>query len=209
MLDVQPPDHSLHGVRDFTIHLLTITVGLLIALGLEAGVEWMHHRNQRNEAEATIRQELRDNRSSLLQTQATLKEETANMMRILNFAETMSQGKKADATGLTLSFTEHSLQDAAWKTAAATGVLAYMDYPRVQTYAMAYQGQAELEAMEAETLEEYLLLDSYAVKGFDPSAITANDLKEALPQIRHALAHLAAMQDLSRSAMTAYNQALQ
>ncbi len=39
MLDVHPPHQPVHGWRDFLIHLLTITVGLLIALGLEAVAE--------------------------------------------------------------------------------------------------------------------------------------------------------------------------
>ena len=39
MLDVHAPEHGIHGMRDFFVHLLTITAGLLIALALEAGVE--------------------------------------------------------------------------------------------------------------------------------------------------------------------------
>lgn len=31
MLDVHPPHELVHGIRDFLLHLLTITVGLLIA----------------------------------------------------------------------------------------------------------------------------------------------------------------------------------
>ena len=54
MLDVHAPHHRLDSVREFVVHILTITVGLLIALGLEASVENMHHRHQRREAEETI-----------------------------------------------------------------------------------------------------------------------------------------------------------
>jgi hypothetical protein len=46
MLDVHAPEHRIHGFRDFLVHLLTITVGLLIALSLEASVgamlEWRY-----------------------------------------------------------------------------------------------------------------------------------------------------------------------
>jgi hypothetical protein len=208
MIDVHPPDHTPHGIRDFAIHLLTITAGLLIALALENAAEALHHRHQRDEADSTIRRELRDNRQALVDTQATLREEMANMLKILDFAEAMSQGKKGDTSGLTLAFKEHPLQDAAWKTAAATGVLSFMEYSRVQTYALAYQEQTGLESLQAETLDNYLLLDSYAVKGFDPSQITPDEVKEALPQIRHALAHLAAMLDVSKGVMQDYDAAL-
>lgn len=63
MLDVHPPHEPVHGPRDFFLHLFTITIGLLIALGLEASVEALHHRHQREEAEAKIRQEIRGMRS--------------------------------------------------------------------------------------------------------------------------------------------------
>ena len=48
MLDVHPPHHPTHGWRDFFIHIATITVGLLIAIGLEQTVEAVHHRHQRH-----------------------------------------------------------------------------------------------------------------------------------------------------------------
>ena len=97
MLDVHVPDHKLGGVRDFVIHILTITVGLLIALGLEASVEALHHRHQRNEADETIRQELRENRDTLSKARAEMKVEVANMVRVLDFLEARSKGQPGDA----------------------------------------------------------------------------------------------------------------
>jgi hypothetical protein len=47
MLDVHLPHEPIHGTRDFFLHLFTITIGLLIAIGLEAMVEAVHHRHQR------------------------------------------------------------------------------------------------------------------------------------------------------------------
>jgi hypothetical protein len=44
-MDVQPPQQPIHSVKDFLLHLLTITVGLLIALALEAAVQYLHHRS--------------------------------------------------------------------------------------------------------------------------------------------------------------------
>jgi hypothetical protein len=40
MLDVHAPHQSAHTLKDFLIHIAAITIGLLIALGLEATVEW-------------------------------------------------------------------------------------------------------------------------------------------------------------------------
>jgi hypothetical protein len=47
MLDVHPPHESVHTWTDFFIHIATICVGLLIAIGLEQAVEALHHRHER------------------------------------------------------------------------------------------------------------------------------------------------------------------
>lgn len=39
MLDVHPPHHAIRGWKDFLLHLLTITIGLLLALSLEGWLE--------------------------------------------------------------------------------------------------------------------------------------------------------------------------
>jgi hypothetical protein len=46
MLDVHPAHHAATTWRDFFIHIATIVVGLLIAVGLEQTVEYFHHRHQ-------------------------------------------------------------------------------------------------------------------------------------------------------------------
>ena len=208
MLDVHAPEHKIGGVRDFFIHLLTITVGLLIALGLEASVEAMHHRHQRQEAEATIREEIQQNRADLAKAQDEIKTEIKNMVGVLEFLEARSQGKPGNTQGLTLNFHEGPLQDSAWRTAASTGVLSYMNYAQVQKFAIAYKEQDQFETMEEQTLDEYLQLDSYVVKGFDPNALSADDIRTALPDVRRALAHLGGMLDISRGTLQAYDDAL-
>ena len=42
MLDVHAPHASTHTWRDFFIHIATIVIGLLIAVGLEQAVEYVH-----------------------------------------------------------------------------------------------------------------------------------------------------------------------
>ncbi len=49
MLDVHPPHSPTHTWKDFFIHIATIVVGLLIAVGLEQTVEYVHHAHQRGE----------------------------------------------------------------------------------------------------------------------------------------------------------------
>ena len=49
MLDVHPPHQAAHTWKDFFIHIATICVGLLIAIGLEQTVEAIHHHREKTE----------------------------------------------------------------------------------------------------------------------------------------------------------------
>jgi hypothetical protein len=55
MLDVHPPHEAAHTWKDFLIHVATICVGLLIAVGLEQTVELIHHAHQRRELREALR----------------------------------------------------------------------------------------------------------------------------------------------------------
>jgi len=46
MLDVHPRHEPVRTLKEFFIHIATITIGLLIAVGIEQTVEFVHHRNQ-------------------------------------------------------------------------------------------------------------------------------------------------------------------
>lgn len=65
MLDVHPPHHPTHTWKDFFVHLATIVVGLLIAVGLEQTVESLHHRHLAQEFEAQMEEEFSNDRTML------------------------------------------------------------------------------------------------------------------------------------------------
>jgi hypothetical protein len=50
MLDVQAPHEAVRTWKDFFIHIATIAIGLLIAIGLEQTVEFFHHCHQLQDA---------------------------------------------------------------------------------------------------------------------------------------------------------------
>jgi hypothetical protein len=57
MLDVHPAHHAANSWRDFFVHIATIALGLLIAVGLEQTVEWVHHRHQLHQLEEDLHAE--------------------------------------------------------------------------------------------------------------------------------------------------------
>jgi hypothetical protein len=59
-MDIHKPK-AAHSIREFLIEIGTIVCGILIALGLEQGVEWLHKPHLRHEAREAIRGELSEN----------------------------------------------------------------------------------------------------------------------------------------------------
>ena len=64
MLDVHPAHHAASTWRDFFIHIATIVIGLLIAIGLEQTVEHFHHRHLAQEARKQLLIERNQNETS-------------------------------------------------------------------------------------------------------------------------------------------------
>lgn len=54
MIDIHPPHHGALTRRDFFIHLSTVVLGILIAIGLEQTVEYLHHRDLAAEAQRAL-----------------------------------------------------------------------------------------------------------------------------------------------------------
>jgi tetratricopeptide (TPR) repeat protein len=208
MLDVHAPEHGINGVRDFFLHLFTITVGLLIALGLEAGAEALHHRHQREEAEATIRREISENHDELQKLQVDIKREGENLEKALAFLEDLRDGKHDDPRGINLGWHSSPLQSAGWRTASDTGALIYISYERVQRFAEAYQEQQLFEDATERGLEHFEILDTYVARGQNPVAMKSADIETAIPDLRRALADLSTMNDIARGTMKVYESAL-
>lgn len=62
MLEIHTPHEAIHTWKSFFIHIATIVVGLLIAVGLEQTVELFHHRHQRYELGEALRRNGEGNR---------------------------------------------------------------------------------------------------------------------------------------------------
>ena len=208
MLDVHPPEHRIHGTRDFFLHLFTITIGLLIALGLEASVEAIHHRHQRQEAETLIRNEIQNNLNRLRSEapQATL--ELHQMTEVLQALEARAEGHADALNAKDFVFHEAPIQDAAWRTANSTGALTLMDYAEVERFSDAYKEQALLQTMEEQALEDYLELMPVLSYHSKDGVVSPEAAKDAIPYTRRVVAHLNGMLAVGAGTVGTYEAAL-
>jgi hypothetical protein len=208
MLDVHAPDHEINGARDFFVHLFTITIGLLIALGLEAGVEAVHHRNQRKEAETLIRREIKNNHELLRDGTSEVKGDLQQMTRVLETLEARAQSQPGVLNEKDFIFREGPIQDAAWRTANSTGAVTYMDYAEVERFSDAYKEQALLQTLEEQAMDDYLELIPILAPHSSNGVVTPESAKDAIPYARRVVAHLSGMINVGVGTIGAYEDAL-
>jgi hypothetical protein len=185
MLDVHPPHHSPNTWRDFFLHIATIVVGLLIAIGLEQTVEAMHRHHEMQEAREPIRAEAEVNerveRADVEQTDLLIARMNVNLA-----SSKAARTKQADpAATLDFTWTLQNFFDAAYSGAKESGALHLMPYEESAMYEDTYTGAA----MHTEAMTD-LIKQIYAAKALlgerrlgDISAAEVTDLEAAMRSV--------------------------
>jgi hypothetical protein len=143
MLDVHPAHHAASSWKEFFIHIATIVLGLLIAVGLEQGVEWVHHRRE----VAAVREELRAEREYNIDH---FKSETAvwrwetvmlenNLMVLAYLKQHPGTADEKLPGSLVWYRGSRTFSEAAWDAAKSSGVTSLMPREEVAGYAYTYR----------------------------------------------------------------------
>ena len=149
MMELSPPHSPIHTKRDFFIHMFTIILGILIALGLEAIVQWGHHRVLVREARVNILTEVRKNKQTVDQTLPELKQREEELNHIITLARQIEMKPESFNGGtMAVDWTSHELYGTAWKTASTSGAATYMAYDELQRYTDAYDGQQDFDSLQ-------------------------------------------------------------
>jgi hypothetical protein len=152
-MEVHPPHKPIHSIKEFMVHLLAITIGLLIALGLEASVEWLHHRHLARDARENIFQEMRANQQDAVRQLSALPAEEKRLDEILSLVDNAQHGRPEKPIG-GFTWTSVLLRDSAWNAASSTGAIAFMDYGEVKGYSQLYAVQKLLNSFQDRYFEE-------------------------------------------------------
>jgi hypothetical protein len=152
-VDIHAPHGGIHSWKDFWLHLVTITAGVLIALSLEGVRESFHNRGLVREARENIRREIADNKREIDGELAQMPERTKKIDTALRFAQELLSTKRTDIHQISLELSFPTLSGASWQTADRTGALAHMDYAEVQKYAALYTFQDFLAAQHRRAID--------------------------------------------------------
>jgi hypothetical protein len=126
MLDVHPPEHAAHTWRDFLIHIATIVVGLIIAVGLEQSVEYFHHRHQLHEAREAIHAELEVNARLFNITLSITQDAQEAMQRNARILQTAAPNDKTPTSALEYNWDIPYPRSNAWQDAKTNAAVNYM-----------------------------------------------------------------------------------
>ena len=200
MLDVHPPHSPTHTWKDFFIHVGTICVGLLIAVGLEQAVEYFHHQHQLHRFEDALRDEsqmnLRNIDKDIQLLQDLIGAEEANRASLL---ASMAPGSRTSIRFIErpLSDGERGLRwatptDAVWAGARDSNLLASIPPTRASNLSRLDVVVASVIGIQHQLFDqEYRVLGCATLRN-DVNALTLPEretLLEAISQFQQIAAH--------------------
>ena len=148
MIDVHVPHKSDHTWADFFIHVGTICVGLLIAVGLEQSVEWVHHRHQRHQLEEDLHAEMRMNNEYLNRDFDYLiatRDWAANQAQAIQSAIATHTTSRLVYQSAPRNFDVYVLpNDSVWQHASESGTAILLPREEAQSYTLLYRFRSRL-----------------------------------------------------------------
>ncbi|MGA9585521.1 MAG: hypothetical protein WBQ95_09350 [Terracidiphilus sp.] len=157
MLDVHAPHSKIHGFGEFFLHLLTITVGLLIATQIESCMEWRHHVHLAEDAQTSLHQEIVRNLADMKDAESgesKWRQEVDDNLKALRRIQDHPDDPEAQHAKLAFNFHSIDLRDTAWRTAQSTGALAYMPYEEALRYSEIYWAEGQFVATQEQPKED-------------------------------------------------------
>jgi hypothetical protein len=191
MLDVHPPHASTHTWRDFFIHVATICVGLLIAVGLEQTVEAIHHRHQVAETREALRVEREININRFAVATDEFRRFSPILQSDLNILVYVRDHPGARLSELPGRLNWYTItvpfNDSAWKTAQQSGTLQYMPRSEVQRYSQLYDRLARLAARLQTERDSLFQARGFTVRDTDPTHLSPADLAHEIERMTDVL----------------------
>jgi hypothetical protein len=207
-MDVHPAHHAPRTWREFFLHLVTITIGLFIALTLQAGVESLHHRHLVREARENLRREIQINREHYAENVQTLEKDRRQLARDIDQLRDLRSGKPTEKNGLVWGWHWNGYIDASWKTARDTGAVSYMSFDLINAYAELYLQQDYVNTQALAVINDEPKSAAFLQIAKDPSALSPSDIQSMLISLAESDIKLATLQNLMKPLDKMYTEAM-
>ena len=199
-MEIHTPDAPVHSVRDFIVHLLMISVGVLIALGAEGIVEAIHHHHVVEQARSNLVAEMRSNHETLDDNLPKLKKNEQLLSQTIEDLQKLKADRKFKTRDINMNLNFFILSDTSWRTAQATGALALMNYQQAEDWAGYYDVQTLLNRTLFSLEDTWLdMTAAFNPLGTDPAKMDDRQIDEVQHRIQTSLGRLIAVENIGHS----------
>ena len=203
-MDIHQPEHPVRSVRDFAFHIFTVTIGILIALGLEALVEAHRGRLLAAHARADFREEFRHNRAALLADEGKLQATQHELEGLIGYGRSRLAHKDAKVVDIAAARSFAFATATAWDTAVATQALLHLSFMETGAITAAVSAQSAFNALQNRAEAQWFELAAFG----DPRAIADDQVAPALQKVTIAYAYASSVLAFEKTLIGTYDQAL-
>ena len=153
-MEIHAPENPIHSKKEFLFHMLTVVLGILIALALDGIVQWAHHRALVREARENITVEIEKNKEQIDAAMPEFKQRTDALNHVIAAMQQLQKTHKvAKGTQMFYTMSNHDLYSTAWQTAATSGAVTYMSYDELRRYTDVYVTQQTYSKLQEQALD--------------------------------------------------------
>lgn len=204
-MDLHPPGGPIRSVKDFFVHIGVVTLGILIALGLEQIVEAHNRATVARIAVAGFRKELAYNQGQVRDVLSRIPELQQKIdSAIARLSPNPNPGNSAAPIGYP-GVSLDIVSTASWDTAIATQALSELPFEAVTRYAQAYGTLRLFAETEREGLSIWQGVSRF---GTDPAGLAQDQRTMVMQELRRYYNALAVIDFAGRGALKSCDAAL-
>jgi len=208
-MEIHSPDKPIHSKKEFLFHMLTVVLGILIALALDGIVTWAHHRVLVREARANIATELRNNKETIQKAVPEIQERQKQLRAIISTIDGIEKSRKVPKGKIGYSFASYELYSTAWKTASVSGAVTHMDYAQLKDYTDAYDLQQDFLSVQSQGFSSVgNLAGAMHVLDQDITKVPQGKLEDIQREVLKILTIQETLENVSAGLIMAYDRAL-
>ena len=158
-MDIHAPERPIHSLKDFAIHISIVTVGILIALGLDGLREHFREHRLVQETREQVRFEMSANHDHMARELQQVTQLRKQLQQLVDAMPALAQQHPDELIARVRVIRNPGYFFAAnsWQAALSTGALAHMPTGEVAAYAYAAEGIAKYTTLQeaAESAEDH------------------------------------------------------
>lgn len=205
-MDIHPPTGPTESFKDFAIHILIVTIGILIALSLEGIRESLHEHRLVRDARENFRVELTGNKAQLVKELQNVKETNAQIDQIVaDLPKLKDDPVKLKNQVAALHPSGYFLSSASWETAVSSGAISHMSTSEVNKYVGVNITVRSYTEFEDKALTSFFVLESFFASR---KTFTPEDINQGEERLRMMQGYERVMSHVGQECMEGIDDAL-